>query len=57
MHKTIRMVARPDGSYRQARAGVIARSLVAGRIHLAGVDGDEETNTVTYWYDLGEERA
>ena len=51
IHKTIRMVEREDGSYRTGSASAIGRRLDAGTLRLAGVDGDEEANTVTYWYD------
>lgn len=47
-----RMVQRTDGiGYRRATDGEIDRGIVAGRIRLAGADGDEQGESVTYWYD------
>ena len=47
--ETRRMVARADGAgYRQVPESEDQRR--AGRLTLEGADGDEQTNTVTYWY-------
>ena len=48
-HTTVRMVERKDGSgYR--RVGEAEYQRRAATLRAEGVDGDEETNTVTYWY-------
>lgn len=45
------MVQRLDGTgYRAMSPSSRDRMVAAGRIRMEGVDGDEETNTVTYWY-------
>lgn len=42
---SVYMIERADGSYRRA-----SRSQITDRHVFEGVDGDEETNTVTYWF-------
>lgn len=52
------MVQRLDGTgYRAMSKASRDRMVDAGRIRMEGVDGDEGTNTVTYWYtrDMDEE--
>lgn len=57
--RVLRMVERAGGGrggvaageYRKASECEVASRLVRGLIEVSGVDGDEETNTVTYWYD------
>lgn len=45
------MIQRKRGTgYRKAYQSEVDRLSNAGRIKLEGVDGDEEANTVTYWY-------
>jgi hypothetical protein len=45
------MVARVDGKgYRQVSRAEMVRMRAAGTIRFDGVDGDENANTVTYWY-------
>lgn len=57
MHRSIYMVeqlTRP-GEYRSRSASARTRLVDADRVRLVGVDGDEEANTVTYWYDITKE--
>jgi hypothetical protein len=52
MHRSVYMVEWaiwPD-RYREESAARTLALLDGGAIRLAGADGDEETNTVTYWY-------
>jgi hypothetical protein len=52
MTESIYMVERADGtSYRRVPRGVT----LAPVYELEGVDGDEEADTVTYWYRRAEE--
>jgi hypothetical protein len=45
------MVQRVDSNdYRAAGTAEVCRMLDRGTIRLEGVDGDEDANTVTYWY-------
>ena len=51
MHTEIFMVARKDGTgYRKVSRAERNRMREAGTIRLEGVDGDEDANSVTYWY-------
>jgi hypothetical protein len=51
MTVTVRMVERVErGRYRRASRSEITRMLDAGTIVLEGADGDEELDTVTYWF-------
>jgi hypothetical protein len=46
-----RMVQRADGTgYRRVSEKQYQRLSAAGRVVFEGVDGDESTDTVTYWY-------
>lgn len=50
-HKDIYKVERTDGTgYRKISRAEMVRMRNAGTIRFEGVDGDEEANTVTYWY-------
>jgi hypothetical protein len=50
-HTTIRMVERADGEgYRQVSEAELRRIQAASGVRLEGVDGDEDANSVTYWY-------
>lgn len=42
---SIYMIQKLDGSFRRAR-----KAPTSPRYVFEGVDGDEEANTVTYWY-------
>jgi hypothetical protein len=47
----IRMVERANGTgYWRAPSYVVSPMVDNGAIRMEGVDGDEEANTVTYWY-------
>lgn len=49
--KTIRKVQRVgSGEYRNAGTSEVRAMLDRGTIRFEGVDGDEEADTVTYWY-------
>lgn len=49
MTKVVRMIVRRSlDSYRQVSETEYQRRSAA--LHLEGVDGDEETDTVIYWY-------
>lgn len=51
MHKEIFMVARKDGTgYRKVSRAVRDTMRNAGTIRMEGMDGDENENTITYWY-------
>lgn len=50
-HRSVYMVERKAGTgYRKTTRGEIVQMRNAGTIRLEGVDGDEDANTVTYWY-------
>lgn len=49
--KSVYMVERLDGDgYRKVFPEELRRMLERQVVTLEGVDGDEEANTVTYWY-------
>lgn len=55
---TVRMIERADRSgYRRASTSEARRGLDAGTLRLEGADGDEATDTVTYWYCRTDEAA
>lgn len=56
MHKSIYMVQRADSAeYDETTKEEADLMLSMGLITLEGVDGDEEKNTVTYWFLRPEE--
>lgn len=52
MATDVRMIRRRADSteYRRAPIAEVRRRLASRLIVFEGVDGDEETDTVTYWY-------
>lgn len=51
MHRTIRMVERADrNGYRETSTSETRHLLDTGTVRFEGVDGDEDANTVVYWY-------
>lgn len=49
--REVRMVRRVDtNEYRRASVSEVKRRMASRALIFEGVDGDEETNTVTYYY-------
>ena len=56
MHTSIRLVRDSFGEYQPVSHRASNRLLAQGVTRLEGVDGDEEANTVTYYYEENIER-
>lgn len=53
MTQHIYMLQKQNGDYRRVSRSRANRAIEQGKAHWVGIDGEEETNTVTYWADLG----